>query len=296
MQFVGDPLVFVFREASGEAGPVAGRLVANFGDYHEFIGTDGQYLFDGVAVTEVGKHVWRELSRQRDPLRQDVGFTHFDDEWGELYWIPALTSDTGFGDADEGPEDCYTEHYLEELGERMPSAFSRRSAPFTASGYSATLGVLTWDELTGQWAAQSFQWSDPQLFAGTAQSLAGDQDGFIWVLNSSQTANGTSLVSNVVTARRPLGDGRIRGLLTRIYAFASELAFPLTITTRTMDHAEATPEIVQIDTFDQSHANNERYFVTPYRRGRYFEIEYGSPGTPWEITGWDVDIRSGGRR
>jgi hypothetical protein len=110
LQFVGDPLVFVFREASGEAGPVAGRLVANFGDYHEFIGTDGQYLFDGVAVTEVGKHVWRELSRQRDPLRQDLGFTHFDDEWGELYWIPALTSDTGFGDADEGPEDCYTEH------------------------------------------------------------------------------------------------------------------------------------------------------------------------------------------
>jgi hypothetical protein len=41
-QFIGEPFIFAFRVAVAGIGPIAGRLVADFGDFHEFIGQDSQ--------------------------------------------------------------------------------------------------------------------------------------------------------------------------------------------------------------------------------------------------------------
>lgn len=294
-QFIGDPLVFVFREVSSDIGPIGGRGVADFGDYHEFLAADSQYLFDGVALTEIGKQLWRTIIRQRDATRQRMTYTHFDEEFGELYWIVPLTSDPGSGSADAPPAVAFVEHYLEEVGERVPTPFSKRSFPFTAAGYSATLGVLTWDELTQAWEDLTFQWNDPQLFSAFPITVVGTADGRLMTLNSAQSGDGTLLPSFIHTGRKALGDGRIRGLLKRIYPFSSMLQFPLTVTTHYADHGEGPNTISDEQTFDQSLPEGG-HFVTPYRRGRFYEIEFGSEGTPWELSGWDHDAVHGGRR
>lgn len=296
MQFVGDPLVWVLRDAAQGIGPIAPRVVADFGDYHEFIGADSQYLFDGVAVTEVGKQVWREVLRLRDPVRQVLAFTHFDEENGELHWLVPLTSDAGVGVEDEGPEISFVEHYLEEVGERVPTPYSRRELPFLSGGYSATAGVLTWDQLTQAWEDLTFRWNDSFLFSAFPLNLMGGADGRIYQINTVQQGAGSNLTSFVRFGRRPLGDGRMRGLLKRVYAFATKTATAFDVTTRYFDHAnDSTPTIVQVDSFDASLPEGG-HFVTPYRRGRYCDIGFGTSGAGWEVIGYDVDAVPGGRR
>jgi len=63
------------------------------------------------------------------------------------------------------------------------------------------------------------------------------------------------------------------------------------------DHAQGAVSITQTDAFDQSLPEGG-HFTTPYRRGRYYEAEFGTdgPGQPWELAGYDIDIKSGGKR
>ena len=48
--------------------------------------------------------------------------------------------------------------------------------------------------------------------------------------------------------------------------------------------------------FDMTHAGN--HFVSVFRRGRYVDLEFGTAGPqqPWELDGWDIDVRQGGLR
>jgi len=296
-QFVGDPLVFVFRDAASGIGTLATRVVADFGDYHEFLGWDSQYLFDGVSVTEVGKQVWREVLRTRDATRQQMCFNHFNEEQGELMWGVALSSDTGAGSDLESPvETAYVEHYLEEVGDRTPSPFSKRDFPFTCEGYSATTSLTTWDELLDAWEDTFLRWNDSFLSAAFPLSLMGTFGGTIMVINTVQTGAGAALPSYVRTARRALGDGRMRGLLARVYPFASQISpGTLDITVRLSDHASGP--ITDSETFEFDTALSEgAHFISPFRAARYFELQLGTDGSAWEITGYDIDTRPGGRR
>ncbi len=296
-QFVGDPLIFVFRDAASGIGVLATRVVADFGDYHEFLGWDSQYLFDGVSVTEVGKQVWREVLRQRDATRQQMCFNHFNEEQGELMWGIALSSDTGAGSDLESPvETAYVEHYLEEVGDRTPSPFSKRDFPFTCEGYSATTSLTLWSELLDAWEDTFLRWNDSFLSAAFPLSLMGTFDGQIMVINTVQTGAGAALPSYVRTARRALGDGRMRGLLARVYPFASQISpGTLDITVRLSEHASGP--ITDSETFEFDTALSEgAHFISPFRAARYFELQFGTDGGAWEITGYDTDTRPGGRR
>lgn len=296
-QFVGDPLVFIFRTVTNNVGLIGTRLIADFGDYHEFIGGDSQYLFDGVTVNEINSHVWREVLRTRDPVRAQAGFTVFDETNGELIWAVPLTSDTGVGDEDEGPEVAYTEHYLETLGEKVPTPFSKRAFPFTATGISQQLGVLTWDEISEAWEDQAFRWNDTQLFSGFPLILVGDEEGELFSLNSAHTADGTALTPTYVrTGRKVVSDRRMRGMVTRVYPFASDTGVTWEVTLRMFDHISGPVTITDEQDFDASLPEGG-HFTVHYRRGRLYDLQFGSEaGSPWEIEGYDVDLRAGGFR
>ena len=294
-QFVGDPLIFIFREAGEGVGPLAGRLVADFGDYHEFIGADAQYLFDGVTLSTVNQQVWREVLRTRDASRQHFGFHHFDEENGELIWAIPLTSDAGVGDEDAPPEQAFTEHYLEEVGDKTPTPFSRRDFPFLTPGTGTVQGALTWDEITETWDQMVIRWNDSQLFTAFPLNLMGDANGTLWKINTIQTGDGSFLPSYVRSGRRATGSGRERNLLTRVYAFAEQLNSTLDVTVRMMDHAAGPATIIDTKEFDTTLPEG-RHFTVHYRRGRFFENQFGTDGEPWTISGWDTDIRPGGMR
>ncbi len=295
IQFIGDPLIFVFRDVSNGVGLIAQRLVANFGDYHEFLSTDSQYLFDGATINEVGKQVWREVLNRRDQLRKPLGHTHFSEERGELHWTVPLTSDVGNGDETAAADTGYVEHYLEEVGDRVPTPYSRREGPWLCSGYGVTAGALTFDEVNEAWEDVAFRWNDATLFAAFPISLMGSGDGYVYTINGAQSADGVPLVSWVNTNRRALGDGRMRGLLKRVYPFMEDTSATLDVTVRLSDHAEGPITTTDTEVFDTSLPEGG-HFVSPFRRGRYFELRFGNNGDPWTMSGYDTDVTAGGFR
>ncbi len=62
------------------------------------------------------------------------------------------------------------------------------------------------------------------------------------------------------------------------------------------ESASGTLTAVDTSQFDITLSGDR--FVTPYRRGRYLEVQFrtAGPNEPWEIEGYDVDLKGGGRR
>jgi hypothetical protein len=295
IQFVGDPVVFAFRQILDGIGPLGSGYIANFGDYHEFASRDGQYRFDGVSSTLISKHVWREILRTSDPARKRMAFTHFNQEAGEVVWATPLVTDTDVGEADGALQQAYVEAYLEEVPNPAFIPYSRRAFPFISAGYTIRSSVLTFDQVTTAWKDSNFRWNDQFFFAAFPLSICGDENGRVWILDGAQTGADDDLPGFVTFGRRVLGDERTRGLLARIYPFAAQFDGDLTVTSMYSDHADGAPTIVQEDIFDMNLVEGG-HFVTPYRRGRFFEVQFGTPGNPWQISGYDIDARSGGKR
>jgi hypothetical protein len=291
-QFVGSPLFFIFRQIITNIGIIGPNYFANFGQYHEFITPADQYYFDGAQVKPNNSHVWREILRQEDPNRILGGYAHFDFLNADLQWVVPLTADTN-----ANPSITWQEHYLENPGPGFETPYSKRSFPFTATGYFFNATGLTWNLVTTQWQNTSFRWNDRAFAAQFPLNLAGDQNGYIYSLNVAQDANGTALNSFVTFGRRALGDGRIRGLLTRVYPFVTPLSTALNVTVQMADSADGNPLIIDTQSFNQAQPEGG-HFTTHYRRGRFFEVKFGStgPSQPWEIKGYDTDVRPGGKR
>lgn len=296
-QFVGDPLVFVFRRAAIGIGPVGARAIAVFADRHEFVGNDSQYIFDGVTTKASNLQVWREILRQQDPLRIPLLYSHFDEENADLIWSVPLTTDSGSGTVTSPPAKAYVEHYLEPAVSETSRPYSKRTFPFTATGYYSRQTGITWNQLTDQWQNYNFRWNDRFFFASFPLNLAGDSSGKVYSFNTSQEADGAALGSFVLFGRRAVGDGRMRGLVSRIYPYVTKIATPLGVIAHFADHAEGPATINAEFSFDQSLPEGG-HFVSVFRRGRFVEIEFGSdgPGQPWELQGYDMDVKVGGRR
>ena len=296
-QFVGVPLIFVFRTAIAGIGPLTGRLIADFGDFHEFLAADAAYRFDGIAVTEVGFHIWREFLRTQDPKRITLGFSHFDEENGDLLWAMPLTTDADTVDGQ--PETAIVEHYLEDVGERNPVPHTKRTLKMSASGFFDRLTTLTWDSISDQWQQLNFRWNDQFFQASFPFNMVGDELGKLYTLNTIDTHDGAAVNSFARFRRITLVDGRNKGLLKRIYPFARKLVsatYTLDVRIKTTDHPAGDLVTEATEAFDLTHAG--KHFVSPFIIARYTEIEFGTsgPDQPFELEGYDFDAVAAGEQ
>ena len=295
-QFVGSPLFFIFRSVLEDVGAVAGRGVADFGDFHEFLGRDAMYKFDGVSAVEIDRHVWSEVLSLQDPDRTAMLQVHFDDEQGDLHWIfPAA------GDADltAGPEKAYTKHYLEDVGRNRPAPWSIRELPALCTGYSAQVNAVTFADLTVAWATVSQRWSDQSFASPFPISLFGDHAGVVMRLSpSANDQDGGAINAFAQFPVRALGDERFQSLVSRVYVNTPKLtgasAYTLTVTTGVGDRPDTDMTDDAGTAFDLTHAGNR--FTNPHVVGRYGQVKFGTNGTdqPWSLSGYDMEVRQGG--
>lgn len=298
VQFVGDPLIFLFRVAISGVGPVSGNAIADFGDFHEFLGADAGYVFDGVTLKEVNSHVWRDVLRQADPARRRQAYAHFDEEQGDLIWSVPATTDAGVGTDGAPPEIAWPEHYLEDAGQYAPGTpFSKRQFPFLATGFYQQADGLAWEDIAETWQEYNYAWNDQFFQAAFPLNLAGDENGQIWVINRSQTADGTALPSFVRTSRMATRSGRERDLLTRVYPFTRNLPYDLELTLFMGDFIGQEPLPKGVQSFNMNMVDGQNPYVVFYRKGRTVEFTFGSSaGNPWVIDGWAYDTTNGGVR
>lgn len=295
-QFVGDPLVFAFRQVVNGTAPLGPKAIADFGNYHEFLAADSHYFFDGATVKQINEHFWREVLRQQDPARIKFSYTHFDLENGDLLWVIPLTSDPSSGTTG-APNIAETEHYLEQPGVGLPTPWSRRTFPFFSTGYFKRQQGLTWTALTDKWQNYNFRWNDRFFFAAFPLNLAGNDVGKVYSFNTVQNADGAALGSFVKFGRRVAGDARMRGLVTRVYPFVNTFVNNIQVTLSMADSANGLPMIIDTQNFNQTQPSGG-HFTTHYRRGRFFDVQFSTngPSQPWEVTGYDYDLRPGGKR
>lgn len=298
VQFVGAPVLFAFRTGISGIGPLNGRMVADFGDFHTLLAADSLYRFDGIGVENINGHVWVPALKAQDPKRLELAFSHFDEENGELHWIIPRTTDTDTTDGQ--PETSYVEHYLEEVGERDPNPHTIRSMPFTVAGFFERLTTLTWNAIITDWTAQNFAWNDRFLQSAFPYNLFGDENGYIYILNSGETADGVAQVNYARFGQRLLGDGKSKGLLKRVYGYFEPLpaaGYGVDVTIRSADSiggviTTSTPlvhDITQADELD--------FFVSPFVIARTAAVEFGTDGTnePWTLQGYDIDVAPAGK-
>jgi len=294
-QFIDEPFVMAFRDASTSYGVLGPGAVADFGDYHRFVGQDAFYEFDGATLRRVDSHVWRDLIRTLDFARSFRIFGHFDEEQGDLIWSVPLTTDADAGDPDGQAESAFTAHYLEEVPPTVGMPHSKRDFPFLSTGYYTRSAGVTWNDLTSSWDSNVIPWDDKSLGNDYPQNLAGDKDGNVWVLNEVSTANGAAMTAFVRTGRIMSGSGREANLLTRVYSYLSPGSGTIALDVYGADHAAGTATILGSFTVDLA-LPEEGQFASVFRAAKFFEFEWRATGSSWVLHGWDTDIRMGGRR
>lgn len=298
VQFIGDPLIFAFRQAAHGYGVIGRAALADFGDHHEFVSIDAQYGFDGVGLKEINSHVFREIIRRGDPGRRSFVLGHFDEQNGDLIWGVPGTGDPASSQttADRQGAFAYVEHYLEDVPATVETPFSYRQFPFTATGYYEQKTGITWANVVGKWQDFNYSWNDQFFQLAFPQNLAGDDDGKIYILSNAQSGNGVALPSYARFGRIPLGSGRERGLLRRIYPFAQKTNITLDVVVWMADHSSGP--LTSKGTFSFNTALVEGgHFVSPFRRGRFCSPQFGSAtGQPWVLDGYDYDLGTGGMR
>ena len=294
-QFVGPPLIYIFRTTVEGLGPLSGRVVADFGDFHEFLGPDACYRFDGIGVVEVNYQVWREILRQQDPSRMRLAHSHFDEERGVVVWaIPRSV--------DPNPDQCeigYLQHYVEDVGETTPSPFTLQDFPSTSTGFYDRRTTLTFSAMVTKWSDINFRWNDQFLQAAFPFNLFGDANGNIYTLGTSDSQDGKPIESWARFARRPAVDERHRGIIKRVYPFAERrpgdnVGLGVIVWTTDQSAGDLTQKGQYI--FDLRHQSQR--FVAVRQPGRFYEIEFCTPGQPTVFTlhGYDVDVVPTGER
>ncbi|MFW6028242.1 MAG: hypothetical protein ACOC9Q_01815, partial [bacterium] len=296
-QFVGPPLMFVFRPAVSGDGPVGPKAITTFPDAHYFISNDTQYVFDGARAAPVNSHVWRDILRRTTPERYKLLQSYTDEENGDVIWSVPLTTDD---DPSEGSaEEAYVHHYLEAVGEN-PDPFTRRELPFTAFGPYVRDSALEWDELDQSWEEINFRWNDKFFFAQYPQTLVGDESGDIYLLNERGSKDGTAMDSYARFGRRALGDVETARSLRRVYPFVEQLQDPdatLNVRIYGTDTPDGRATLLADQTINLALPDSRR-FTTPRKAMRYVELEFGREATKgyWALYGYDLDAVQGASR
>lgn len=300
-QFVGDPLIWVFRQAVTTYGTIGNRTVADFGNYHEFVAADGLFRFDGASSEQMATQVFPAIIRMKDPRRDPLAYHFVDDERGELNWVIPLVADPG-ADADDevSPATAWSEHFQEDVGPNVPVPFGVRDFPFTSAGRYTQQTELSWATVTGTWADTPLRWDDQSGLSNFPITVVGDADGYLFQYGSAETANGAAMPSFARFGRRATVDGRARGLIARIYPFTRATlggGGTLNVVLGLSDHASGGATDSDAFPFDLDLPEGG-HFVTPYRRGRFYEVQFGTdgPSEPYDIEGWEPEVRIGGYR
>lgn len=303
-QFVGDPLVFIFRNVISGVGLSSTNAIADFGDFHIMMSSDATYQFDGVTLPTINDQVWPEILRQIDPSRIRATYAHFIEEEGELVWSIPRSDDPDAGEPFAGaPVQALVEHYLESIEKEQEadgiSPFSRRAWPFTTAGYYYQTNSATWENSYDSWAQMQMAWGDQFFAALYPISLVGDVDGNIWIANIGQRAGDGSILNSFVKfGRRSMGSGRDKSLLQRVYPF-TQTASGGEIYVQTLMYNNAAGAIPSTSVTNMFALQGEegKHFVSPFKRGRYYQLQFGTlDDSVFRLEGWDTDGVQGGYR
>ena len=298
IQFVNVPVFFAIRSVTPDIGIYSGRMVMNYGDFHEFLGTDQAYRFDGVRLNPIGTQVFPEILKRADRARSSKSLVFRSEEDLEVYWMIALVTD---GDAtNKSAQVAWTQHYTEQVG-NAPVPYMKRTLPATAAGEFTDTGIGRFSEHSGTTTFQDLEFPFASGFfsAEFPVILVGDEDGFIWKINTvSQQGANASLVSFVTSPVRPLSDGHGVGIIRRIepHLTKNDMGSELIVVALAFDRVGGVLAAGDAKTIEIDHSDlRYKAMRTP---GRYGQVQFVSTALSaiWELDGYRVETEALGER
>lgn len=290
-QFVGDPVYFASRTVSDEVGVFGGNAIVDMGTFHEFLGIDRAYRFDGASMVPYGDHVLQKVLETADRERPEKAVGHRSLESGEVYWvIPQVTDDTG---SNGGALYAWTEHYR-EVQKRSHIPFMKREMPATAMGdYRKTTAGGRFSDYVGiTFAGLAVRFSDRSLVADFKLPVFGNDDGEVYLIDS--LTSGGMTAPFVELPRRRLFDGDVRGIIEKFEPYIDfEGGVDLTITPRAYDRWDDNAPDTESASYD-AEQDGARY-VARRSSGRYWDARLTSPaGAAWKLSGYRLVYERGG--
>lgn len=268
--FVGFPTIWSFSDVIQTRGAISGNAVAVFPDRHQFLSVDAEYRYNGLFVQIMNDHIWRQVLKSYDSSRASSVISSTIPTFGDLIWaIPQTTDPPGQLFA----ATAFAEAYMEQANSYLFKPFTQRDFPF--------------------WASAAFQLTASNQIT----YYASDHSGKIYQLYISNTQAGTPALCTVTWGSRPIGNGRNRVLVTRVYPEVEYMGGGGSINvTLTMQDAAAGPTtITDTQTFNPNYSGNR--FTTHYRRGRQAAVTISdTAGLGWICQGYDWDYTLGGVR
>ena len=299
MQFVSQPVFFAIRTVAPSIGVYGAKMVMNFGDFHEFLSTDQAYRFDGVQLQPFGGQVFDFVLQQADRSRSSKSFVAISEEQLEIYWVIALSDDSGEVVANKSAEMAYVEHYAENV-ERSPVPFTRRQLPATASGFFVDTNLGRYRDFPGQgYDDLVFRFNDSFFTSQFPIFLMGDEDGYIYKVNtSSQLGDFPTLLSSFTSPTRAIVDGSDKGIIRRVEPFIEKgtAGKQMFVYVRTSDRVAGDLVYSSGESIDIGHGGDR--FIPFREAGVYADLQFFSirPDTLWTMQGYRVTSERAGER
>lgn len=296
------------------SGPISGRAIVSFGTLHQFLSKDGLIQFDGTSAELVEEHVFGPVSKNIITQRASATFAHIDENNGENIWgLPEFADSAGVllqedGDnlLQEDGDDLLLEvtteaatfgltvHYREEVPRKSlftaqsPQPVSARDLLWTSMGY--------WERENNVTMPSGYQPENQAFYStGYRLTLAGAEDGTVYILNAADTANGTALNCSARTGRFAIGEGRWQVWIRRLYLFLAQNIGSITVNFYGADTSDGPLSAKAAVGYDQLTMTPE--FLNARFLTRFLSWELVSDdGVRFDLAGWDQDLVRGGRR
>lgn len=292
--FVGAPTFWVFNKVIRGRGLIGSRAIVTFPDRHQFLMQDGEYRYNGLFVQLMNLQVTRQIILAFDLSRADYAFTIVNTTFGDIHWALPLTSDVNLPYINT----AYLENYLEMPQSYLQKPVTKRDFPFTIAAPYLRSSNLTWNLLTQSWPNYQSQWNSGFFGSSFPQLIAGDQNGNVWILYTNDTQNGAGYASTATFGQKFTVNERSRGIVTRVYPGVkyNQTGYNLTVTLTLYDEVGGSISITDVQNMATDFSGPR--FTKHYRRGRLGSVSFSTigPNQPFELQGYDWDVRFGGLR
>lgn len=192
-------LPFVFRRIDTTLGLESQNSLVTFDKVLVGMGSTGIHACNGMNVDRIDQmipDIIFDISNSNNAPTRVTGIRDYFTQ--EIYW--SYNSASKIAPFSETfPNNLLVYNYI-------TSAWATYDDSITAFGYYQNESDFTWDDLDMEWQEAAFAWDDPSLQSLFRQVVAGNQEGFTFIVSDNVTKNAKSLsitditvVANVVT-------------------------------------------------------------------------------------------------
>lgn len=203
MTYVGPPDIFSFRRAETGLGLLAFKFLIDMGDEHIFVAPDNVWAWNGISVQAIGDKIKKFLFDSITPSQREFCIAFFVEEEDEVW----------FCYPDSSSKSCLKAWVYNIIFKEWSGP---REVQGTAFGYYDRQSDTTWDSITGTWDGLSGVWDSRLFLSNSPINLMGDENGLIYIVDSSSTKDGTTMTKTYATKVTDLGDPNHMKRLQRV--------------------------------------------------------------------------------